>query len=154
MPTLYIKKGKKYIPVIRDKENGVKLSTITSCDELAEIESQFLTDRMTLGEGLWLMKIAKNCSSLGLVTKIADIPSHPYDFTAIMSKRNELADFIVKFKREFAIDHPHADARKGYSYTPSESELAQAILDYLADLSGVGGFGFKKEQNRRLDPDL
>lgn len=152
MPTLYYRKNNEYHVAITDKASRV---SVRGGNEVArEIESEFLVDRMTLSEGLWLMKIAPGCKSLGLVTKVADIPEHPYDFAAIMSKRDELADFMVKFKQEYAKKNPHPFADKGYMHCPSESEMAQAILEFFANLSGVGKFGKKENEPRRLDPDL
>jgi hypothetical protein len=152
MPTLYYRKGGEYHIAVTDKASGVRVRGGNGIAQ--ELEGQFLADRMKLSEGLWLMKIAPGCKSLGLVTKVADIPEHPYDFTAIVSKRDELADFMVKFKQEYAKKNPHPFKDKGYMHCPSESEMAQAILEFLANLSGVGKFGKKEEEPRRLDPDL
>jgi hypothetical protein len=134
----------------KTKKNGKTKYAKVNLKDLAD---NLLVDRMTLSPGLWLVKEVPNCKSLSSVSKVSRIPDYPYDFTSIIMNRDELADFLVKFNNDYTKKHP--SSRNGWQIFPSYSELAEAILNELIRLAGLG-FGEKREVpvTRKLDLEL
>ena len=151
MADLYIKIGTRYKKVIKENADFSLSTDLTLNDFPVSI---WLTDRMVLPEGLWLSHTVPGCKTLKAVGKLSEIPSDPYNFAAIKIKADELANHIGEYKANYGRTRENP---LGINWAPSNQEMAEEILNYLAIQSGITFSGEVKPNpidDRKLELEL